>query len=223
MKLTIRNIETPITIGYDAITTLVIENKNFFREILADLVQIYTEHKELATSIHSDDEALNKDLLLVTDVFGFDFSAKKLITELYKQAAHAIDNDTILVLNTIETELQKLAVFAEDTLEIALEHKETIDIVDMLKVFKVQPLLTHSYNPKERAYGIIDVASRLFPRCIVCFVNIKQLLTKDEFLEISRYCMYKKQRVWCLESTNTYKVADENIVVVDDDLFCYNG
>lgn len=52
-------------------------------------------------------------------------------------------------------------------------------------------------------------------------MNLKQLITKEEFSEIVKTCLSKKQLVWFIESNKSFVDTSESIIVVDDDLYAY--
>lgn len=220
MKVQIRNFDMPLDIYEDKISCLEIHNRHMFREVLAALIQSQHEKPEYEL-ISLDDGSIGEKFLVVSDVFGFDFASRKLVGEICKQASEKADNEVLRRLGLLEIELEKLAIFAEDALEIELDYDAEVDLAAVLKLLKIEPAVAKNYDAKQRVYGIIDVANRLFPQKIICFVNLKQFLTKDEFIEVAKYCAYKRQLVWLVESAPSYVCELEEIVVADEDLFCY--
>ncbi|MDO4780953.1 MAG: type II-A CRISPR-associated protein Csn2 [Candidatus Saccharibacteria bacterium] len=216
----IRNIEYPLVFREDMVTTLQIQHRHLFREVLSELARSQVEYIDRRIVTFDDGVSVGDRIVLVSDVLSFDFSNRKLLAELYRKIIESRDDDIVKLLSVMETELEKLAVFAERAAEIDLDYKSGIEMSDWLKLLKLQPLVKGVYDPKKRAYGIIDVVSRLFTGRIICFVGLKQLLTYDEYVELVKYCLYKKQLVWFLEPSETYLSNLEEIVVVDEDLFC---
>ena len=168
----------------------------------------------------ADGAEIGDRVILVSDVLSFDFSSRRLMAELYRKITEHRDDGILQVLATMETGLEKLVIFAEEAADIELDYKDDVSLSDWLKLLKIQPLVKGSYDPKQRVYGIIDIVSKLFAGQILCFVGLKQLLTCDEYVELVKYCLHKKQLVWFLESGETYMGEHEEIVVVDEDLFC---
>lgn len=220
MNIMIRNIEYPLVFREDMVTTLQIQHRHLFREVLSELARSQVEYIDRRIVTFDDGVSVGDRIVLVSDVLSFDFSNRKLLAELYRKIIESRDDDIVKLLSVMETELEKLAVFAERAAEIDLDYKSGIEMSDWLKLLKLQPLVKGVYDPKKRAYGIIDVVSRLFTGRIICFVGLKQLLTYDEYVELVKYCLYKKQLVWFLEPSETYLSNLEEIVVVDEDLFC---
>lgn len=220
MKLRIRHIEYPVEFVEGKVATLQIQHKKLFREVLAELARSQGEKADGRTIVFDDDVDVGDRVVLVSDILGFDFSARKVTAELYRRIGEQCDDDMFQLLRSMEGSLEKLVVFAEEVSEIELDYKSEIDINDWLKLLRLQPQVKGSYDLKQRAYGIIDIVSKLFARQIICFVGLKQLLTYDEYVELVKYCLYKKQFVWFLEPSDTYIGENEEIVVVDEDLFC---
>lgn len=220
MKLIIRNLDETLDFSEEKAITLLIQNRHFFREILSELVRSQKEKTDGQTLIFDDGEDVGSRVITIGDVLNFDFSSRRIQAELYKNIAENGNDDIFKLLNDLEAEVEKVAIFAEDVSEIELDYKVNFEITDWLKFLKVEPVLGGSYDCKLRIFGIIDIISKLFVGKIICFVNLKQLLTHTEFTEVVKYCLYKKQLVWFLESVDSYVSELEEIVVVDDDLFC---
>lgn len=220
MRLHVRNLDSPLAFDEDRAVTLVVQNRHFFREIFSELAKSQVEKTDGQLLVFDDGVDVGDRMILVSDIFGFNFSSRRLLGELYQRIASDIDNDTLKIIGDIETGLTKIAIFAEDAVDIELEYKTEFDINDLLKLLKIEPSIGRDFDLKQRLYGIIDVVSRLFSDKIICFVNLKQLLAHDEFCEIVKYCLHKKQQTWFLESNDSYSSEMEKIVVVDDDLFC---
>lgn len=220
MKLTIRHIEYPVGFAEGRVATLQIQHRQLFREVLAEVARSQVEKADVRMISFDDGVDVGDRVVLVSDILGFDFSARKVTAELYRRIGDQCDDDTFQLLRSMEGSLEKLVVFAEEVSEIELDYKSEIDINDWLKLLRLQPQVKGSYDLKQRVYGIIDIVSKLFARRIICFVGLKQLLTYDEYVELVKYCLYKKQLVWFLEPSETYIGENEEIVVVDEDLFC---
>lgn len=220
MKLTIRHIEYPVEFAEGRVATLQIQHRQLFREVLAEVARSQVEKADVRMISFDDGVDVGDGVVLVSDILGFDFSARKVTAELYRRIGDQCDDDTFQLLRSMEGSLEKLVVFAEEVSEIELDYKSEIDINDWLKLLRLQPQAKGSYDLKQRVYGIIDIVSKLFARRIICFVGLKQLLTYDEYVELVKYCLYKKQLVWFLEPSETYIGENEEIVVVDEDLFC---
>lgn len=219
MKITIRNIDQMLELRPDRILTLVLENRHLFREVLADLARTQLDSVEYSI-VNCQDDSI-KEMLLVSDVLGFDLASRKILAELYKRASHGVDEETLLTLQKLEFELEKLAIMVEAEVGIEINYKTNFELIDFLKLLKIEPAIGGELDVKKRLYGIIDLASRLFPGRPICLVNFKQLLTKDEFADFCKYCVGHQRLVWSLESSQSYRVIEEEIVVVDEDLFSY--
>ena len=221
MKITIRNIDEPIEFSEEYVSTLEVRNKYLFREIISCLVRSQFEKYEYEIVNFDDGVALSDRLIIVSDVMSFDVSSRKIISEMYKQLADMINNDVLKNMVEMETVLEHIGAFAEDSLNFDINYRTDFDLNDFLKLLKIEPSIVSEYDIKQRVYGIIELINSLFNDKIICFMNLKQLITKEEFSEIVKTCLSKKQLVWFIESNKSFVDASEFIVVVDDDLYAY--
>lgn len=221
MKITIRNIDEPIEFSEEYVSTLEVRNKYLFREIINCLVRSQFEKHEYEIVNFDDGAALSDKLIIVSDVMSFDVSSRKIISEMYKQLMDMIDNDVLKNMVKMETILERIGAFAEDSLNFDINYRTDFDLNDFLKLLKIEPSIASEYDIKQRVYGIIELINSLFDNKIICFMNLKQLITKEEFSEIVKTCLNKKQLVWFIESNKSFVNTSESIIVVDDDLYAY--
>ena len=221
MKITIRNIDEPIEFSEEYVSTLEVRNKYLFREIINCLVRSQFEKHEYEIVNFDDGAALSDRLIIVSDVMSFDVSSRKIISEMYKQLMDMIDNDVLKNMVKMETILERIGAFAEDSLNFDINYRTDFDLNDFLKLLKIEPSIASEYDIKQRDYGIIELINSLFDNKIICFMNLKQLITKEEFSEIVKTCLSKKQLVWFIESNKSFVNTSESIIVVDDDLYAY--
>lgn len=221
MKITIRNIDEPIEFSEEYVSTLEVRNKYLFREIINCLVRSQFEKHEYEIVNFDDGAALSDRLIIVSDVMSFDVSSRKIISEMYKQLMDMIDNDVLKNMVKMETILERIEAFAEDSLNFDINYRTDFDLNDFLKLLKIEPSIASEYDIKQRVYGIIELINSLFDNKIICFMNLKQLITKEEFSEIVKTCLSKKQLVWFIESNKSFVNTSESIIVVDDDLYAY--
>ena len=221
MKITIRNIDEPIEFSEEYVSTLEVRNKYLFREIINCLVRSQFEKHEYEIVNFDDGAALSDRLIIVSDVMSFDVSSRKIISEMYKQLMDMIDNDVLKNMVKMETILERIGAFAEDSLNFDINYRTDFDLNDFLKLLKIEPSIASEYDIKQRVYGIIELINSLFDNKIICFMNLKQLITKEEFSEIVKTCLSKKQLVWFIESNKSFVDTSESIIVVDDDLYAY--
>lgn len=221
MKITIRNIDESIEFSEEYVSTLEVRNKYLFREIISCLVRSQFEKYEYEIVNFDDGAALSDRLIIVSDVMSFDVNSRKIISEMYKRLANMVDNDVLKNMVKAEAVLEHIGVFVEDSLNFDVKYRTDFDLNDFLKLLKVEPSIASEYDIKQRVYGIIELINSLFDDKIICFMNLKQLITKEEFSEIVKNCLSKKQLVWFIESNKSFVDTSESIIVVDDDLYAY--
>ena len=173
MKITIRNIDEPIEFSEEYVSTLEVRNKYLFREIINCLVRSQFEKYEYEIVNFDDGAALSDRLIIVSDVMSFDVSSRKIISEMYKQLMDMIDNDVLKNMVKMETILERIGAFAEDSLNFDINYRTDFDLNDFLKLLKIEPSIASEYDIKQRVYGIIELINSLFDNKIICFMNLK--------------------------------------------------
>lgn len=139
MKITIRNIDEPIEFSEEYVSTLEVQNKYLFREIVSCLVRSQFEKHEYEIINFDDGMVLSDRLIIVSDVMSFDVSSRKIISEMYKQLADMINNDVLKNMVEMETVLEHIGAFAEDSLNFDINYRTDFDLNDFLKLLKIEP------------------------------------------------------------------------------------
>ncbi len=152
-----------------------------------------------------------------SEYFDFGFDDKKYSTDIAKYILSNVeqyDSENILkvyskLCKLINKELQKT------DLSISIPINEGIE--NVIKMFK--PRINQKDDLLENLFLIIDLEVALNSNKILCFMNLKQFLSKEEILEFYKYATYNSVKVIMLESTNyDYFNEYEKVIIIDRNL-----
>ena len=208
MKLTISGFDNTLALPDDGgIATLVIYNNIFFRKIVEGILDMYTKREENnRTVIYNNENGLlnlTKDTLIVTDLYSYDLSSRTITTALYKNIQDSSDLDPI-----------KLAQI--------LNYQTEINIGDIMKMAHVELEANTGNNYIDKLYGIIDSAQQLLSKRLVILINQRQLLSHSELQALLQYVQNNHFSVLFIEKNCKNKLNEENVLVVDDDLYDFS-
>ena len=226
MKISISGFDNTLFIPDDGgVATLVVRNNLFFRRVAEDILDVYTNREESNHTVIYDNNhnPLNfiKDTLIVTDVYSYDLASRTITAALYKNIRDNSDIDT-----------EKLAQVEKDILDILsaisvgfsqnLNYQTEISINDLMKMAHVGLEANTGNNYLDKLYGIIDSAQQLLSKRLVILINQRQLLSHSELQALLQYVENNHFSVLFIEKNCKDKLDDENILVIDDDLYDFS-
>lgn len=90
-------------------------------------------------------------------------------------------------------------------------------IENVIKIFKLK--INQKDDLLDNLLLIIDLECALNTNKILCFINLKQYLTKEELLEFYKYATYNSIKLIMIESTKYDYLKDyEKIIIIDKSL-----
>ena len=226
MKIIISGFDNTLFIPDDGgVATLVVRNNLFFRRVAEDILDVYTKREESNHTVIYDNNhnPLNfiKDTLIVTDVYSYDLASRTITAALYKNIRDNSDIDT-----------EKLAQVEKDILDILsaisvgfsqnLNYQTEISINDLMKMAHVELESNTGNNYLDKLYGIIDSAQQLLSKRLVILINQRQLLSHSELQALLQYVENNHFSVLFIEKNCKDKLDDENILIIDDDLYDFS-
>ena len=226
MKLTISGFDNTLALPDDGgIATLVIHNNIFFRKIVEGILDMYTKREENnRTVIYNNENGLlnlTKDTLIVTDLYSYDLSSRTITTALYKNIQDNSDLDPIK-LAQIEKEILDVLSAINTGFSQNLNYQTEINIGDIMKMAHVELEANTGNNYIDKLYGIIDSAQQLLSRRLVILINQRQLLSHSELQALLQYVQNNHFSVLFIEKNCKNKLNEENVLVVDDDLYDFS-
>ena len=226
MKLTISGFDNTLALPDDGgIATLVIHNNIFFRKIVEGILDVYTKREENnRTVIYNNENGLlnlTKDTLIVTDLYSYDLSSRTITTALYKNIQDSSDLDPIK-LAQIEKEILDVLSAINTGFSQNLNYQTEINIGDIMKMAHVELEANTGNNYIDKLYGIIDSAQQLLSKRLVILINQRQLLSHSELQALLQYVQNNHFSVLFIEKNCKNKLNEENVLIVDDDLYDFS-
>ena len=220
MKIKIDFIDSVIDFDISNIYSLEIHNKKYLYRIvyLFYLICNGDLSEELVCFDKNNNEVkLTNKIRMFFEYFDFGFDSKKYSTDMTKYILSNIeqyDSENILkvyskLCKLIDKELSK------SELPISVSIDEGIE--NIIKMFKLK--INQKDDLLDNLFLIIDLEVALNTNKILCFMNLKQYLTKEELLEFYKYATYNSIKLIMIESTRYDYINDyEKIVIIDKSL-----
>lgn len=226
MKLTISGFDNTLALPDDGgIATLAIHSDILFRKIVEGILDMYTKREENNRTVIYDNENdplnLTKDTLIVTDLYSYDLSSRTITTALYKNIQDNSDLDPIK-LAQIEKEILDVLSAINTGFSQNLNYQTEINIGDIMKMAHVELEANTGNNYIDKLYGIIDSAQQLLSKRLVILINQRQLLSHCELQALLQYVQNNHFSVLFIEKNCKNKLNEENVLVVDDDLYDFS-
>lgn len=202
-----------------------IYNDLFFRRVVEDILDAYTKREENNRTViyNSNHDPLNfaKDILIVTDIYSYDLANRTITAALYKNIQDNSDIDAAK-LAQIETDILDILGAINTGFSQNLNYQTEISINDLLKMAHVELKANTGNNYLDKLYGIIDSAQQLLSKRLVILINQRQLLSHCELQALLQYVQNNHFSVLFIEKNCKDKLNEENILVIDDDLYDFS-
>ncbi len=213
MKINFPILDEPIEI-LDAMI-LTVEDVTVFSNLVRQF-HSYSEECDLKLFDEKLRSLKVSELLLVTDIFGFDVNSQSMLKLIHADLESQL-NDKPEVKSMIEqlantiTELLSYECLEN---ELDLEYDE-ITILELIKVLGVK-IETQSDTIFEKCFEILQVYNYLSKKKLLIFVNSGAYLTKNEMEKLIEYIKLSNQKVIFLEPRRLYDFPQ---YVLDSDYF----
>jgi CRISPR-associated protein, csn2 family len=226
MKINISGFDNTLSISDDGgIATLAVRNDLFFRSIVEDILDTYTKREENNRTVvyDSDHTPLNftKDTLVITDIYSYDLANRTITAALYKNIHDNSDID-MAKLAQIEADILDVLSTINTNSSQSINYQTEISINDIMKMTHVELEANTGNNYIDKLYGIIDSAQQLLSKRLVILINQRQLLSHCELQALLQYVQNNHFSVLFIEKNCKDKLNEENILVIDDDLYDFS-
>ena len=226
MKINISGFDNTLSISdYGGIATLAVRNDLFFRSIVEDILDTYTKSEENNRTVvyDSDHTPLNftKDTLVITDIYSYDLANRTITAALYKNIHDNSDID-MAKLAQIEADILDVLSTINTNSSQSINYQTEISINDIMKMTHVELEANTGNNYIDKLYGIIDSAQQLLSKRLVILINQRQLLSHCELQALLQYVQNNHFSVLFIEKNCKDKLNEENILVIDDDLYDFS-
>ena len=226
MNIRISGFDNTLSIPDDGgIATLIVHNNLFFRRVVEDMLDIYTKREDNNRTViyNSDHNPLNfaKDTLVITDIYSYDLANRTITAALYKNIQDNSDID-IAKLAQIEADILDVLSAINTNFSQSINYQTDISINDIMKMAHVGLEANEKNNYLDKLYGIIDSAQQLLSKRLVILINQRQLLSHCELQALLQYVQNNHFSVLFIEKNCKDKLNEENILVIDDDLYDFS-
>lgn len=220
MKIKIDFIDSEINFDVSNIYSLEIYNKSYLYR-LSMLLHLLSEGEILEEIIafdkNNEEIKLSNNIRMFINYFDFNFDSKKYSTDITKHVLlnmedydkEAILSSFIKLCNLVDSELVK------SQLPITVSIEEEIDTI--IKMLKLK--INQKENLLDNLLLIIDLEVALNSKKVLCFLNLKQYLTKEELYEFYKYATYNSIYIIMIDSAKYDYINEyEKIIIIDDNL-----
>ena len=223
MIMKIFSLENDIIFSEECINVLQIQDKKLFANVinsLNDNINGIQNTKERIIILDNDTEIkMEKEALMVIDLFNIDFNQKKIQSALYNKI-EKIYKQEFERMSEFQTLFQKLQLNVLDVFNefpFEFNYKDSIGIQEYLKLLGLK-ISNNKGEIIDKIFSLIDAVEYLSVAKLLIFVNLKLYLSDDELNEIYKYAMYKKVNILLIETGEEKEpIKNEKILFVDSD------
>lgn len=164
---------------------------------------------------------MNKEVLMVLDVFNIDYNSKKILSKIYELIEEKIVMNQDLEIDNKIFELRNYIVEEINELPFEFIMKDEIKIMDILKMYSLK-IDSDNYNKlTEKIEFLIDIISTLKIAKILIIPNMKLFLTDEEVVEVYKYSLYNNVNLLIIERNDRKKLKYEKKLVIDENFYDY--
>ena len=217
MKIMIPGFNSPMHLKEGVVNSLVIECPNCLLEITTDIYEQINKRK--GNIILSENETvldISKIIELITQFVPFDINRKTLVTKLQKDIC---DKSVQLMQETSHMELAELMKFLYELLDLQ-DFDLILDNVDvgmLLKCANVR-FSDECSSFAEELYQYCKAVAEFESKRLFVFVNLRCYITEKEFELFSKTLIDHGLLALFVDNREYKRVANENRVVMDEDL-----
>lgn len=220
MKLKVNYFENIISLNDDNVQVIELENKKTFYRFISDLYAMKNGDKLNEVYFYNElneEININEKIEVYTDFFNLDFNSKKNLSSLNKCIINYLSPDTKeAILNNFQ-KLYKIISKHLFDFDLPLEISDNVNLEDVLKLMKIS--INSKNDLLDNLLLLIDLENMLKVNNILFFVNLKQLLSKDEIIEFYKYAIYNNIKIVLIDSQSYgIKLEYENKLIIDENL-----
>ncbi len=220
MKINIDYLDNEISFNEKNVYSLEIRNKKYLYRI-SSLFYALSNGQLSENLICMDDQNneinLSDKVRFFTNYFDFEFNSKKYTNDLAKYVLSQIEQyDSTVILNSyskvcklINKELSKI------DLPLYIDSEESLD--NIIKSMKIS--VQEKEDLLDNLLLIIDLENLFKTDKLLCFMNLKEYLSKNELVEFYKYATYNNVKILMIEAEQREYIGEyERILVIDSNL-----
>ncbi|MCJ1981778.1 type II-A CRISPR-associated protein Csn2 [Lactococcus piscium] len=213
MNLNFSQLDEPIPIGSS--TMVVVEDVRIFATIVRDLYN-FDQSSELKLYDQQFKSLKASDLLVITDILGFDVNAKPVLKLIYQDLEIQLNEkpEVKSMIDKLTATIGELIGYELLDHELDLEQDE-ITVQELFKALGVQ-IETSSDTIFEKVFEILQIFKYLSKKKMLVFVNVASYLTLEELQSIQEFSELQDLKIIFLER---YKTPGFPQYILDTDYF----
>lgn len=220
MKLVCASFGLEMELLENYVTVLVVENAGYLTEIVSSLKKQSegSEGEEGIFVLAENDkiEKIDKKLALVIDPFSISINERKKINKLYTKLGEIAPD-----YFEDKAKLTEDAIVLLDKLVLAspfanLVYDLDYNWMELFKGFNVR-FEEMAVTLVEKLVEYMHILTNLLGIKVLCLVNIKAYLNKQELIELYKVAFYNKINLVLIEMTEGEVIGEEKVYIIDND------
>ncbi len=217
-KLAHPNITKMICFEEDAVNSLVIENRDFFRQCIKDLYNRCEGHD--GNFVLSEDSKViecSKHMELITTFVPFEINKKTLLTRLCTYAEKAsMSESNYESTQTLVSEIERYLDSLFDNLSYSFEY----DKLNMSSIIKAAGVvIADDYESElEKIIDYMQLVTELEKERIFVFVNMRSYFSDSDMDRFVKDVLSRKFRILLIDNSDNKMLTGEKRITIDADL-----
>ena len=220
MKLRINGFENELNLGDGKVNIVQIENSKLFThiiDVLNDKINGIDNNEIFLFDEKNEELNIYKEMIIVFDMFNIDFNTKKIIGKIYDIISNNIKENSDELIEKINFNIRKKLINELNDLPFNFDVKETIDVLDLLKIYNVKIDFKMYSNILEKVELLIDIISNLRIATVLIIPNLKSYFSEKELLELYKYSLYNEISLITIERRKYRKLQYEQVLYIDSE------
>ncbi len=220
MNLRFNYLDNILKISDESVHCLEIENRGYFYRCISDFVKI--SNGDVLEDIYCFDNenqeiSLSNRVSTIFDYFNFETIFKRYTVNLNK---YIINNSDDITKDKLAKDYKKIKLnimkyFSKLDLPISINEEFNFDLI--LKLLK--PKIDCNYSLLNNLLTLIELEKIFQVNKLLIFVNLKQLLNKEELIELYKYSLYNKVKILLIDAQSYGPTLDyEKKIIIDSNL-----
>lgn len=218
MKFVYPQIDSVIEIGNDCVNSLIIENKDLFREIVEDIaIQTNGFDGQSVLSIDNTPVEMDKYAELFCEFAMFDINRKPLLNKINQALEkEALREDKYLLTSDL---LRKIELYISDiSFDCPCDVLCTkLSISNIIKAVGIE-IADDSTDTIEKILDYMELVSEYDREKLFIMVNMRSYFSNDAMERFCKTVLEHDMKILLLESSESKKLSMEKRLIIDEDL-----
>lgn len=196
---------------------LIIENGTFLYRLVSELgMQIETSDGRFVLSDKNDILPLNKNMILITDLFHFDSNQKKILTKIYSSLSETARDEFYSLSAQTMAQNEQFICELLDNYPSQLEYSAPT-VEGLIKLFGVK-VYEGGESLLEKLTDHIKLLNETFNISYFVIYSLHSMLNEEELKQFYSFTFMRKYVILSLEPYPITPLDCERVYIVDKDL-----